>query len=80
MMVELNGHRKVVAAFSSSWKRQKELKEIQIQKGLPQKKLIGDVCTRWGSKVEMIKRIMEQQDAVRVVLTQDRRISHLVST
>ena len=72
--------RKVVAAFSSSWKRQRDLKETQVQKGLPQKKLKGDVCTRWGSKIEMVKRIVEQQDAVRVVLGQDRRVSHLVPT
>ena len=76
----LSMYRKVVAAFSSSWKRQRDLKETQVQKGLPQKKLKGDVCTRWGSKIEMVKRIVEQQDAVRVVLGQNRRVSHLVPT
>ena len=56
--------RKVVSFFSYSWKRQKELREAQQQKNLPEKKLKGDVVTRWGSKVEMMKRIMEQQDAI----------------
>jgi len=28
---------KAVAAFSSNWKRQRDLKEAQAQKGLPQK-------------------------------------------
>ena len=44
--------RKVVSSFSYSWKRQKELKETQQQKNLPEKKLKGDVVTRWGSKVK----------------------------
>ena len=72
--------RKAVAAFSSSWKRRRDLKEAQTQKGLPQKKLKGYVCTRWYSKVEMVKRMVEQQDAVSAVLGQDRRVSHLVPT
>ena len=72
--------RKVVAAFSSSWKRQRDLKDTQVQKNLPQKKLKGDVCTRWGSKANMIERIVEQQDAIRVVLGQDRKTSHLLPT
>ena len=36
------------------------------------------MCTRWGSKADMIKRIIEQQDAIRVVLGQDRKVSHLI--
>lgn len=72
--------RKVVSSFSYSWKRQKELREAQRQKNLPEKKLKGDVITRWGSKVEMMQRIMEQQDAIRIVLSQDRKVSHLVPT
>ena len=70
--------RRVIAAFSYSWKRQRDLREIQQQKDLLLKKLKGDVCTRWGSTVGMIERIVEQQDAIRVVLSQDRKISHLV--
>ena len=70
----------MVAAFSSSWKRQRDLKDTQVQKGLPQKKLKGDICTRWGSKVDMIERIVEQQDAIHVVLGQDPKASHLVPT
>ena len=70
--------RKVIASFSYSWKRQRDLKEIQQQKDLPLKKLKGDVCTRWGSTTDMIERIVEQQDPIRVVLSQDRKVSHLV--
>ena len=36
------------------------------------------MCTRWGSKADMIERIIEQQDAIRVVLGQDRKVSHLI--
>ena len=46
---------------------------VQKQKSLPEIKLKGDVVTRWGSKAEMMERIIEQQDAIRVVLSQDRR-------
>ena len=66
--------RKVVASFSYSWKRQRDLKEIQQQKDLPLKKLKGDVCTRWGSKTDMIERIIEQQDAIHVMLGQDQKV------
>ena len=69
-----------MSSFSYSWKRQKELREAQRQKNLPEKKLKGDVVTRWGSKVEMMKRILEQQDAICMVLGQDRKVSHLVPT
>ena len=72
--------RKVVSSFSYRWKGQKELREAQRQKNLPEKKLKGDVVTRWGSKMEMMQRIMEQQDAIRIVLSQDRKVSHLVPT
>ena len=72
--------RKVVSSFSYSWKRQKELKEAQRQKNLTEKKLKGDVVTRWGSKVEMMQRVMEQQQDIHMVLSQDRKVSHLVPT
>ena len=70
--------RKVIASFSYSWKRQRDLREIQQQKDLPLKKLKGDLCTRWGYTADMIERIVEQQDAIRVVLSQDCKVSHLV--
>ena len=74
----INLCRKVVAAFSHSWKRKRDLQEVQEQKKLPLKQLKGDVSTRWGSKAAMIERILEQQEAIRVVLAQDRKTSHLV--
>ena len=36
--------------------------------------------TRWGSVFDMINRILEQQEPIRVVLASDRRTAHLVPT
>ena len=36
------------------------------------------MCTRWGSKTDMIERIIEQQDAIHVMLGQDQKVSHLI--
>ena len=63
--------RKIISAFSNSWKRKRALKEAQQLKGLPEKKLKADVSTRWGSTAVMIKRILEQQQALRTVLSDD---------
>ena len=38
----------------------------------------GDVCTRWGFKADMIERIMEQQDAICMVLGQDWKVLYLL--
>ena len=72
--------KKIVAAFSYSWKRKRDLRVAQEQHGLPQKKLKAAVSTRWGSQIDMVVRIIEQRDAIRVVLGQDRKASHIVPT
>ena len=41
--------RKIVGHFSHSASASSKLKEIQVQLGIPQKKLIQDVSTRWNS-------------------------------
>ena len=70
--------RQIVSAFSSSWTRTKTLADVQQQRGLPLKKRKGDVSTRWGLTSLMLKRIKEQLDAIRIVLGNNRRASHLV--
>ena len=35
------------------------------------------MSTRWGSIADMVSRILEQQEAGRLVLGQDRKTSHL---
>jgi hypothetical protein len=72
--------RKVVSAFTRSWKKSRDLKEVQEERGLPQHKLKVDVSTRWGSTLDMLHRIVEQQEAIRVVLATDRKSSHLIPT
>jgi len=72
--------RKIVAAFSQSWKRTNELTKVQEQQKLPLHKLKADVSTRWGSTAVMVKRILEQKEAIRIVLSGDRSTSHLAIT
>ena len=68
----------IVASFSRSWKKQRDLAVAQEQKQLPLHKLKADVVTRWGSSYKMVERLVEQMEAVRVVLASDRRSSHLI--
>jgi len=42
--------------------------------------LLQDSPTRWGSLLKMVKRVLEQECAVRAVLSADRKVSHLVPT
>lgn len=47
--------RHLVQSFSQSWKRSRALKEKQAALNMPQKALIHDVVTRWGSTYKMIE-------------------------
>ena len=71
---------KIVSTFSISWKRRRELSKAQQNLNLPEHSLISDCRTRWGSTQKMIERLIEQEQAVRVVLSSDRKASHLVPT
>ena len=68
----------IVASFSRSWKKQHDLGIDQEEKRLPTHKLKTNVVTRWGSSYEMVERLMEQMEAIRVVLASDRKSSHLI--
>ncbi|KAL2083830.1 hypothetical protein ACEWY4_019348 [Coilia grayii] len=55
------------------WHRKSELHKKQVELGLPEHSLITDCATRWGSKLAMVERILEQAQAIRHVLSDDRR-------
>ena len=69
-----------MAAFSHSWKKQRDLVIAQEQKRLLVCKLKIDVVTCWGSTYDMVERMLEQVDAIRIVLSEDRTGAHLVPT
>lgn len=42
--------------------------------------LLQDCPTIWGSMANMVSRILQQEEAIRVVLSADRKTTHLVPT
>ena len=72
--------KKVVSAFSNSWKRRRELAKAQAELGLPAHQLITDTPTRWGSLQQMIERVIEQEKALSQVLRAEQKTRHLVPT
>ena len=72
--------RKLVELFAHSWKKKRELCEAQLQLKLPNHSLVSDCATRWGSKEKMVARVLEQEKAIRQVVSTDRRTSHLTPT
>ncbi|KAL3972557.1 cathepsin X [Sarotherodon galilaeus] len=72
--------KRLVSAFSNSWKRQRELAKVQAELGLPAHQLITDTPTRWSSLQLMINRVIEQEKALSQVLRADKKTRHLVLT
>nr|XP_054603768.1 E3 SUMO-protein ligase ZBED1-like [Nothobranchius furzeri] len=70
--------KKLVSAFSYSWKKKKALAAAQDELKLPKHKLITESPTRWGSRHAMIARILEQEKAIAKVLSDDRKNRHLI--
>ncbi|XP_039618326.1 E3 SUMO-protein ligase ZBED1-like [Polypterus senegalus] len=70
--------KKVVSAFSNSWKRKRDLAKAQAVLGLPPHQLITETPTRWGSRQQMIDRFLEQEKALSQVLLADKKARHLV--
>ncbi|XP_045905911.1 E3 SUMO-protein ligase ZBED1-like [Micropterus dolomieu] len=72
--------KRIVSCFSYSWKKRRHLAEVQIQLGLPSHQLITESATRWGSRQQMIERVLEQEGALAKVLSNDKKTRHLVPT
>ncbi|XP_070412343.1 E3 SUMO-protein ligase ZBED1-like [Nothobranchius furzeri] len=72
--------KKAVSAFSYSWKKRRDMTEVQAELGLPQHLLISESPTRWGSRQKMIERFLEQEKAITRVLGADKKTRHLVPT
>ncbi|KAJ8386988.1 hypothetical protein AAFF_G00161650 [Aldrovandia affinis] len=66
--------------FSYSWKKQKALMRAQNEQSLPLHKLITESPTRWGSRLQMMERVLEQEKAITQVLAADKKTRHLVPT
>ena len=60
-----------MAHFHRSPKSISKLREKQKLLGLPEHQLINDCITRWGSTYEMLKRFLEQQQAICAMLLED---------
>ncbi len=72
--------KKVVAAFSFSWKKKRDLATAQLELKLPRHKMVTESPTRWGSRQKMVARVIEQHKAISQVLTADKKTRHLVPT
>ncbi|XP_029689209.1 zinc finger BED domain-containing protein 4-like [Takifugu rubripes] len=60
--------RKMVAHFKSSSKTKEKLCSIQANMGIPQKKLVQEVETRWNSTYAMLHRLYEQREPLGAAL------------
>lgn len=70
--------RRVVSAFSYSWKKKRDLADAQETHRLPAHKLATESPTRWGSRQKMVGRMLEQEKAIRQVLSADKKSRHLI--
>lgn len=73
------GYVKRLSAFSYSWKKRRDMTEVQAELGLPTHQLEKSP-TRWGSRQKMIERFLKQEKAIVRVLGSDKKSRHLVPT
>ncbi|XP_076874456.1 E3 SUMO-protein ligase ZBED1-like [Brachyhypopomus gauderio] len=72
--------KKLVCHFSHSWKARVALEKAQKELNLPSHSLISECQTRWGSRQMMMSRILEQQKALTLVLSAEKKVRHLIPT
>lgn len=61
--------RNIVSYFHRSVTEARALEATQTQLNIKKQKLIQEVSTRWNSTYEMLSRLEEQEEAVKVALT-----------
>ncbi|XP_037393984.1 zinc finger BED domain-containing protein 4-like [Pygocentrus nattereri] len=71
--------KKMVAAFFS-WKKKRDLAAAKEEYNLPKHKLVSETPTRWGSRQQMVKQVLEQKRAITEVLSKDKKTRSLVPT
>ncbi|XP_067944957.1 E3 SUMO-protein ligase ZBED1-like [Watersipora subatra] len=71
---------KVTTHFAHSHKKSRLLEAAQEELHLPKHHLLNECPTRWGSKLPMINRFLEQECAVKKVLSADKKHTHLIPT
>ena len=73
--------KKVVQHFAHSWKTEIALQRHKFQKGffIIRLSLIA-LLRRWGSQHKMISQILEQDTAIHMVLSDERKTTHLIPT
>uniref|UniRef100_A0A3B3Q6P6 HAT C-terminal dimerisation domain-containing protein n=1 Tax=Paramormyrops kingsleyae TaxID=1676925 RepID=A0A3B3Q6P6_9TELE len=64
--------RKIVAHFKHSPANTEELHQQQISLGQQKDQLIQDVSTRWNSSLDMITRLLRNEEAVKTTLAQQK--------
>lgn len=69
--------RKIVSLFHSSQPYRTKLRKVMKDLNMPDKQLVNDVSTRWGSKYKMLHRVKELMAATNQVLMDDRRYRDL---
>lgn len=70
--------KKLVGHFSHSFKQKAALKEVQLEKKLPEHSLKTKCPTRWGSRQKMIEGVLEQHQALYEVLSPSPKTRHLI--
>ncbi|CAM4596960.1 unnamed protein product [Leuciscus chuanchicus] len=63
-----------------SWKKQIDLIKAQLEHNLPQRKLITESPTRWGYRLNIVERVLEQKAAISKVCKADKKARHLALT